>query len=33
MVYKAKQLVMTKKNPKKRLHILEDSTSGVQVSD
>ena len=25
--------MMTKKNPKKSLHILEDNASGVQVGD
>ena len=33
LVYKAKQITMTKNNSKKSLHILEDNTSGVQVGD
>ena len=32
-IYKAKQIMMTKKNSKKSLHILEDNTSDVQVGD
>jgi hypothetical protein len=33
MMYKAKQFMMTKKNSKKSLHILEDTASGMQVGD
>ena len=32
-IYKAKQIVMTKKNSKKNLHIFEGGASGVQVGD
>ena len=32
-IYKAKQIMMIKIISKKSLHILEDNTSGVQVSD
>jgi hypothetical protein len=33
LLYKAKQIMMTRKHYKKSLHILEDGTSGVQVGD
>ena len=33
LIYKAKQVMMTKKISKKSLHILEDSASGVQVGN
>jgi hypothetical protein len=33
LIYKAKQFMVTKKNSKKILHILEDGASGVQVGD
>jgi hypothetical protein len=33
LIYKAKQMTMTKKDSKESLHILEDGSSGVQVGD
>jgi hypothetical protein len=33
LIYKAKQIMMTKINSKKSLHVLEDDASGVQVGD
>ena len=33
LIYKAKQLMMTKTISRKSLHMLEDNASGVQVGD
>jgi hypothetical protein len=33
LIYKAKQFMMTKIIIRKKLHILEDGASGVQVGD
>ena len=33
LIFKAKQLMMTKNNSKKSLHTLEDCANGVQVGD
>ena len=33
LIYKAQQIMMTKKISQKSLHILEDGASGVQVGD
>ena len=33
LLYKVKQIMMTRKKYKKSLYILEDGTSGVQVGD
>ena len=33
LIWKAKQLMLIKKNTKKSLHFLEDSSSGEQVGD
>ena len=33
LIYKAKQFMMTNNSKKKKIHILEEGASGVQVSD